>query len=69
MMDEMLGEGDPGVWTVPRLPLEIVLNSPALFEGVALAAEMWNNNVNIRPHIRLLDIILKIMLKNLAEVS
>ena len=40
MMDETLGEGNPGVCTVPRLPLEIVLNSPALFEGVELAAAM-----------------------------
>ena len=40
MMDETLGEGNPGVCTVPRLPLEIVINSPVLLEGVAEAAAM-----------------------------
>ena len=65
----MLGKGDPGVGIVSRFPFEIVLSSPSLFVGVALAAEMWNNMVNISPQIKWLDIILKIMLKNLVEIS
>ena len=65
-MDEMLGKGDPGVGIVSRFPFEIVLSPPSLF---VLAAEMWNNMVNISPQIKWLDIILMIMLKNLVEIS
>ena len=69
MMDEMLGEGNPGVCTVSRLPLEIVVNSPVLLEGLAEAAATWNNSVNVRPHMMLIDIIFQIILKILAEIS
>ena len=68
-MDEMLGKGDPGVGMVSRFPVEIVLSPSSLFMVVALAAEMWNNMMNISPQIKWLDTILVIMLRKSVEIS
>ena len=68
-MEEILEEEYPDVWVNSKFPLEIVLSSPTSTKEVVSAAEKWKNIVKSKPHIKLLDIILKIRLNRLVNVS